>query len=80
MLLSGALCGWLGSVIFSTRSLGLFGNIIVGILGCVVGFWIFGEMEIRLSSRIYNTIFTGLAGAVICIVMINLIFPGRKVL
>ena len=40
-LITGALAGWLGGIIYRGSGLGLLGNIIVGILGSGVGrgFW-----------------------------------------
>ena len=37
-LIIGAIAGWLGSQIFKGGSLGLIGNIIVGIIGGVIGY------------------------------------------
>ena len=48
ILLIGALAGWLGSVIFKGSGLGLIGNIIVGILGSFVGYWLLGKFGISL--------------------------------
>ena len=39
----GAIAGWLGSKIFEGSSLGLLGNIIVGILGGFIGYWALGK-------------------------------------
>ncbi len=78
MLITGAVAGWLGSLIFSGRGLGLFGNVIVGILGSTAGYWLLGEFDIKLSTGIFNTILTGVLGAVVILFVINLFFPGRK--
>ena len=39
-LIIGAIAGWLGGLIYKGSGLGLFGNIIVGILGGGVGSWL----------------------------------------
>ncbi len=79
MLMIGALAGWLGSLVFSGRSLGLFGNVIAGILGSAAGYWLLGEFDIKLSTGIFNTILTGVIGAIVILIGLNLFFPGRKV-
>ena len=39
-LIIGAIAGWLGGVIYKGSGLGLIGNIIVGLLGSGVGYWL----------------------------------------
>ena len=43
-LIIGAIAGWLGGLIYKGSGLGLFGNIIVGILGSGVGSWLLGSV------------------------------------
>ncbi len=78
MLVVGAVFGWLANLIFLGRGLGLFGNIIVGLLGSVLGYWLFGEFGFNIISNLEGTLLSGLSGAVICLTIANLIFPGRK--
>jgi len=42
-IIIGAIAGWLGSTIFRGSSLGLFGNIVVGIIGSFVRWMVFGK-------------------------------------
>ncbi len=76
-LLIGALAGWLGSIIFQGSGLGLIGNIIVGILGFFVGGWLLGKLHISLGSGTLGVILTGALGAIIILVILNLIFRRR---
>ena len=43
-LVIGTIAGWLGSTIFKGSSLGLLGNIVVGIIGSFVGSWSLGKL------------------------------------
>lgn len=43
-LIIGAIAGWLGGLIYKGSGLGLFGNIIIGILGGGVGSWLLGSV------------------------------------
>ena len=38
----GALAGWLGSTIMKGGGFGLIGNIVVGVVGAVIGGFLFG--------------------------------------
>ena len=47
-IIIGAVAGWLGSLVYKGTSLGLLGNIIVGVIGSFVGNWLFGVLGIHL--------------------------------
>jgi uncharacterized membrane protein YeaQ/YmgE (transglycosylase-associated protein family) len=76
-LIIGALAGWLGSKIYTGSGLGLIGNIIVGILGSVVGFWLLGKMGVSLGTGWIGAVLTGAIGAIVILVILNLIFKKR---
>lgn len=76
-LIIGAVAGWLGSQIWKGGSLGLIGNIVVGILGSYVGYWIMGKMGISLGSGMLGAILTGALGAIVILAIINLIFKAK---
>ena len=66
-LIIGAIAGWLGG-------LGLIGNIIVGILGSGVGYWLLGDvLKISLGDGWIGSILTGAIGAIVILFLINLI-------
>lgn len=77
-LIIGAVAGWLGSQIFSGSSLGLLGNIVIGILGSFVGYWILGKLGINLGTGILGAILTGAVGAIVILAIVNILFKGRK--
>ena len=64
-LLIGAAAGWLGSLIYKGSGLGLLGNVIVGILGGFVGYWLLGKLNISLGKSWLSAILTGAIGAII---------------
>lgn len=49
-IIIGAIAGWLGSLIFKETSLGLFGNIIIGIVESILGNWSLGKFRISLDD------------------------------
>ena len=76
-IIIGAIAGWLGSTIFRGSSLGLFGNIVVGIIGSFVGGWSSGKLGISIGSGWIGAVLTGAVGALIILFLLNLIFKKR---
>ena len=77
ILIIGAVAGWLGSTIYKGSGLGLIGNIVVGIVGSFVGYWALGKLGVNLGTGWIGAILTGAIGAIIILILINLIFPRR---
>lgn len=73
-LIIGAIAGYLGSLIFKGGSLGLIGNIIVGIVGGAIGYWLLGGM---LGTGLVGEILTGTVGATVLLAIINLLTRGK---
>jgi uncharacterized membrane protein YeaQ/YmgE (transglycosylase-associated protein family) len=73
-LIIGALAGWLGSKIYRGAGYGLIGNIILGIVGSMIGFWLLGQLGISLGSGWIGAILTGAIGAITLLFLFNLIF------
>ncbi len=78
-LIVGAIAGWLGGTIYKGSGLGLIGNIIVGILGSVVGSWLLSSvLGVSTDGGWIGAILTGALGAVVILFLFNLIFKGKK--
>lgn len=77
ILLIGAAAGWLGSVIYRGGGLGIIGNIIIGIIGSFVGYWLLGKLGVSLGTGWIAAILTGAIGAIIILFLVNLIFYKR---
>ena len=73
-LLIGALAGCLGSTIFKGSGLGLIGNIVVGIIGSFVGYWLLGKLGVSLGTGWIGAILTGAVGAIVILAILNLVF------
>lgn len=73
-LIIGAIAGWLGAQIFKGGSLGLIGNIIVGIVGGFIGYWLLGT---TFGTEIIGQILTGAVGSIVLLAIINLLTRGR---
>ncbi|OFY67385.1 MAG: hypothetical protein A2Y71_12430 [Bacteroidetes bacterium RBG_13_42_15] len=77
ILIIGAVAGWLGSTIYKGSGLGIIGNIIVGIAGSFVGYWLLGKLGVSLGDGWIGAILTGAIGAIVILFLLNLIFKKR---
>lgn len=59
-ILIGAIAGWISGKLIKGESFGLLGNIVVGVVGAVLGGWIFEQLGIIKENILYS-----LAAAVI---------------
>ena len=77
-LIVGAIAGWLGGKIYKGKGLGIIGNIVIGILGSFMGYWLFGKLGIHLGTGLFGFIITAACGAIVILFLINLIFKPRR--
>lgn len=76
-IIVGGVVGWIASLIMNTnREMGLLANIIVGIIGAVLGRWIFGSLLGIGSAATAGAlslwgILWGIVGAVILIAILR---------
>lgn len=62
-LLIGAVAGWLAGKLMKGGGFGLLLNIVIGIIGGVVGNWLFGILNITFMEGLIGDILTGAIGA-----------------
>lgn len=75
-VLIGAISGWLASLIMRSKTSGILGYILLGILGGFVGNWIFHFLHITTSGW-KGILITSTSGAIVLIFLGGIIF-GRK--
>jgi uncharacterized membrane protein YeaQ/YmgE (transglycosylase-associated protein family) len=80
-LVVGGLIGWIASIIMRTDGQqGIFLNVVVGIVGAVLGAWllspIFGVSTINQDNFSLGALGVSLLGAVILLAVINLFRRG----
>lgn len=76
-LVIGAVAGWLAGAIMDSSRGGILFNIVLGILGGVVGSWLFGMLHIFPADTIWGVLLTATVGAVVIIVIARLITGGK---
>ena len=76
ILVLGAVAGWLGGLVFKGSGLGLIGNIIVGIAGGFIGYWLLPKLGLHIDTGKgwLNYILTAGIGAVVLLALLNIIF------
>ena len=76
VLVLGAVAGWLGGQVFKGSGLGLIGNIIVGIFGGFIGYWLLPKLGLHINTgtKWLDYILTAGIGAVIILAALNIIF------
>ena len=76
-LLVGALVGWLASMVMRTDAQqGAILNIVVGIVGALIGGFLFGGPTINSSALNLTAILVSFVGAVILLAVVNLVRRG----
>lgn len=76
-LVAGAVIGWLASMVMRTDAQqGIILNIIVGIVGAMIGGYLFGAGTINQSAFNTSALLVSLVGAVILLAVVNLIRRG----
>lgn len=72
-LLIGAAAGWLAGVLMKGRGFGVIGNILVGVVGAVIGGFLFGKLGFWPGGGLVGALFTAFVGAVVLLFLISLI-------
>lgn len=78
LILVGALCGWLASLIMKTDAQqGAVANILIGIVGAVLAQWLFGSLlgigsaEVAGGGFSFWSIIWGVVGSVVLIAILK---------
>ncbi len=67
----GAVAGWLAGILMIGGGFGLLGNLIVGILGTVIGGYIFSLLGIAAGGGLIGSIVTATFGAALLLFIIK---------
>ena len=70
-IIIGGVIGWLASLIMKTNAqMGLIANIVVGVVGSLIGHWAAGALGIAAAGTLANWI-VSLVGAVVLIAILR---------
>ncbi len=73
ILVTGAIAGWLAGLIVQGRGFGLFGDIVIGILGAFIGSFVLHALGIFIIGGLIGAILGATIGAVILLLVIGVL-------
>jgi uncharacterized membrane protein YeaQ/YmgE (transglycosylase-associated protein family) len=70
-ILIGGIVGWLASILMKTNAqMGMIANVVIGIVGSSLGFWIAGLLGVAATSTLVGYVIS-IAGAAILIFILK---------
>lgn len=75
-LIVGAVVGWLAGILVKGRGFGLLGNIVIGVVGAIIGGWLAGAI-FNISNPISGFNLTTLVVAVLGAILV--LFVARMI-
>ncbi|MBW6463216.1 MAG: GlsB/YeaQ/YmgE family stress response membrane protein [Bacillota bacterium] len=75
-IIVGAIVGWLAGIVVKGRGFGLIGNIVIGVIGALIGGWLAGALfniSDPISGFNLTTIFIAFLGAVLLLFIARLV-------
>jgi uncharacterized membrane protein YeaQ/YmgE (transglycosylase-associated protein family) len=77
-LLIGLIAGWLAGKLSRGQGFGCLGDIVLGLIGSVIGGWIFTKLGIVHENTFLYSLAAATVGAVILVSIAHLFFGGDK--
>jgi uncharacterized membrane protein YeaQ/YmgE (transglycosylase-associated protein family) len=67
----GGIVGWIASLLIKGTGLGLFKDILLGIVGSVVGGWLFQTLGLSIGGGIIGAFVPALVGAIAVLLIVK---------
>lgn len=77
-LVLGLIAGWLAGKLSRGRGFGCIGDILLGLIGSVLGGWIFTKLGIVHGNSFLYSLAAATVGAVVLVSIAHLFFGGHK--
>jgi uncharacterized membrane protein YeaQ/YmgE (transglycosylase-associated protein family) len=68
-LLIGGIAGWLAGLFMKGRGFGILGNVVVGVIGALLGGFLFRLLGLSSDGSILGTLVVSFVGAVVLLVV-----------
>lgn len=78
MVIIGALAGYVAGNLYKGENYGLLGNIVIGVIGSVVGGYLFKLLNIKLDNGFIGSLVTATVGAIVALWLIQRISGGNR--
>lgn len=77
VILIGGVAGWLGSTIMGAQGNGFIFNIFLGIVGGLVGSWLFTLLNVSTAPSLLGFLVTATVGSIV-LIFLGRIITGRS--
>ena len=77
-ILIGLIAGWLAGKLARGKGFGCIGDIVLGLIGSVIGGWIFTQLGIFHANTFLFSLAAATVGAVILVSIAHLFFGGKN--
>jgi uncharacterized membrane protein YeaQ/YmgE (transglycosylase-associated protein family) len=77
-LVIGLIAGWLAGQVARGRGFGCIGDILLGLIGSVIGGWVFTKLGIVHENTFLFSLAAATVGAVILVSFAHLFFGGKS--
>ena len=74
----GLVAGWLAGKIARGRGFGCIGDVLIGLIGSVIGGWIFTQLGIVHTNTFLFSLAAATVGAVLLVSIAHLFFGGKN--
>jgi uncharacterized membrane protein YeaQ/YmgE (transglycosylase-associated protein family) len=78
ILLIGLVAGWLAGLIVQGTGFGLIADICIGIVGALIGSWLFPQLGIHIGEGMVGAIIAATVGAVLLLLILRLVSRGGR--
>jgi uncharacterized membrane protein YeaQ/YmgE (transglycosylase-associated protein family) len=75
IVIVGLIAGWLAGLIVQGGGFGIIGNIVIGIIGAIIGFYLFRALHISIpiGNAVVSDIIIAAIGAIVLLFLISLV-------
>jgi uncharacterized membrane protein YeaQ/YmgE (transglycosylase-associated protein family) len=77
-IILGLIAGWLAGKLVRGRGFGCIGDVLLGLIGSVVGGWIFTKLDIVHGNAFLPSLAAATVGAVVLVAIAHLFFGGKQ--
>ncbi len=74
----GGVAGWLAGKVVKGRGLGLVADVVIGVIGAVLGGWLLGVLGFNSDGGLLPTLITAFVGAVVLLVLLGQMGKNKK--
>jgi uncharacterized membrane protein YeaQ/YmgE (transglycosylase-associated protein family) len=76
IIVVGIVAGWLAGKVMRGGGYGLIGDLVVGLVGALIGDWLLPQLGIHLGTGIVALILNAFIGAVVLLLVLRLVSGG----